>query len=114
MEIIDVELKDISLNDIEKESKFVNVGIGNKLELTIKKIQQVKVTNPDSDEMDRTLSGADYYYKVLTNEDKEFTISSWALWSKVREAIKKAGKTEGITLIIDHVGHGKYKVELKL
>jgi hypothetical protein len=111
MEIQDVEIKDLEFKDIEKEGKFVNVGIGDSLTLAIKKIQQIKVTNQESDEYDRCLSGTDYYYKIITQEDKEFTISSWALWAKVRELIKKSGKTD-ISLSINHVGHGKYEVKI--
>lgn len=98
---------EVKLEDLDRDSRYLSLKLGEELTLEISKI--LKVENKDST---FNLSKTEYCYEIHTVGEKILTISAWSLWSEIRAKLRDVGKIEGVILKIQHPKQGTYLVEI--
>jgi len=97
--------EDIGLDSLQSE--FLSLRIGEEIpRLDIRKIRKVV-----DETKDNNLSNTDYKYLIESTDGKILTVSTWSLWRKISDLLKKAGKIQ-VSLELSHPGHDNYLVRL--
>lgn len=103
---------------ISGDNSFIkNPEVGQSVEFTVKEIRKMpskKVAIPGKKPFEVTLSSVDYFYDIITTEDKIYSVTKWQIVGKLKAIGRKLGKLNSVQLKIEHAADGfaaKTKVE---
>jgi hypothetical protein len=91
-------------------SYIKNPPVGESVEIVIKRIEKMKarrVTPPKGGRaFDVKLSGVDYYYDLVSPEDKRYSCVYWKIVGQVKAIARKLKTIEGLEIKIEHAEDG--------
>ena len=104
---------ELTLDDL-KGSFIKNPAVGETITFTIKKIVKKPaetIVLKSGTKFKKSLSGegVDYYYKVTTDDDKTYDITSWEVFKKLSEIFTLAGRTKDMKVSVTHIKDGTNK-----
>ena len=101
--------REMGMNDLDDASRYLDLAMGTTVELITKKVEHV----PDEKyclSNSRDSDGLSYKIEITDQDGQVLSVTSWALWNKIRAAFKAIGEMVPVQLKIKHEGHGTYEV----
>jgi len=104
---------ELTMDDIA--TKWIkNPRVGESVVLPIAKIvvnKNVKFKSKDGVQINKSLSGVDFNWEILTTDGRTYTCNAWEIVGKLKEFCKQLEKTKGFTIKITHLKDGKLGVK---